>query len=427
MSQVAFDYLTGVVRLDVARPAELDEDLGEFYRAPNDQRWGDQLCRILYHESIHFWQFLASGYLANIIAAEWRRVEAFRDHGTVAEPSPGMRAFRQRAAGAPFSAYELCECWARFWDVHTRNPETIMNEESLQLTGAVSPLGYGYAGANFDALMKSGVERSSYQAPYLWMLEQLARAPGSRVYGPGVDENEVASYLVSLVFPVVAHSAFASPDPVGVVVGVINRLGENPGLAEEILRHKTTSINFDWLATWTYCCNELVRPVLLELEMPGFTSGFEVIEQGALRTHPLFRAYPQRTAYVRGALTMARLTFEKYVASAPGAYEVRYRHALLALPEVDPWILFAQPGQPDYRYILGSWLPPPCVAFSNANSIPGESPLGRYAMAFGSATDAAATGSVTEETIAELTELVRRFRVAEYAASRRLPVSVFQS
>jgi hypothetical protein len=62
----AFVWLSGTVTIPVRAPEEWATDgLVEFYKDPNKPEWGGTLCRVLYHESIHFWQLLSSAYLAN--------------------------------------------------------------------------------------------------------------------------------------------------------------------------------------------------------------------------------------------------------------------------------------------------------------------------------------------------------------------------
>ena len=61
------DFLTGTVSVGVDAPSELLEEpeklLPDFYRDPNNPRW-NSISRILYHESVHFWQIYSSGYIA---------------------------------------------------------------------------------------------------------------------------------------------------------------------------------------------------------------------------------------------------------------------------------------------------------------------------------------------------------------------------
>ena len=121
-----FEYLTGVINVPATAPAKLvDDGLDQFYLEPNDEEWGASLCRVLYHESIHFWQLFSSAYVANIVDHDWIRLQHFRDTGQVQPLGERAQEYGVRDEGMPFSPRELLECWARYWDVHSRSPAAI--------------------------------------------------------------------------------------------------------------------------------------------------------------------------------------------------------------------------------------------------------------------------------------------------------------
>ena len=67
-----YDYLSGAATIPVVAPEQWKkEKFYEFYARPNDEEWGEKLCRILFHESLHFWQFLSSSYIASLVAEDW--------------------------------------------------------------------------------------------------------------------------------------------------------------------------------------------------------------------------------------------------------------------------------------------------------------------------------------------------------------------
>jgi hypothetical protein len=424
MSGVAFDYLTGCVKLSTPQPKELAEGLNAFYQDPNNETWGSQICRTLYHESVHFWQFLASAYLGNMISAEWERIKTYKGSGKIREPSEAIKQFRQRIDGAPFSAYELCECWARYWDVHTRNPDIIIKEEAIDTE--LKHDDRGYSGENYDVLMWEGTERSQYEAPYRWMLETIAEAQWVKDIGDSDRISRgIASYIVALIFPSVVHSAFGSPDPVVVVCTAIARVATRKEIGEEILEHKTGSINFDWLQSWTFCLGEIVNPVLQESNMPSFTSGVDVINRGYLKTHPIFPAYLPRLDTLSGMIKMEDSAKDNIIKTASSEYELQYRFAVIDAAVHDPWVLFAMPGQPSYRYMLGQQMRPPLVSFSDHDSVAGQTAFSKLAMLEGKPFDPTDYGAIELETVRELQALVKRFRAAEYAVSRGLPADTF--
>lgn len=422
MSRYAFTYLTGAVAISAAAPVELvgEDSLVQFYQNPNDERWGEQLCRVLYHESVHFWQFLASAYLANLIGEEWVRLLHYEQSGAVRPQSAAVAGFKQRAETAPFSPYELVECWARYWDVHTRSPARIIRQEGIDLPQAAvlertrwETGTREYSGIAFDVVMQHGQDCSLYAAPYRWLLNQASRQRFVKKPGAAPEERAaMASSFVALFFPVIAHAAFASPDPVGVFCAALKRALDSDEIRSGFESHRSGNINSDWLNNWSFIMGEAVRPVLIERRLPSFTSGLDVIERGPLRSHPIFSEYPVRLSSLGGHLKMER--------QARGTQPElgREEWALIDLPMRDPWILFGLPGQALYRLLLGMVMPPPAVQFENG-TIYARRPVALRLQGGGDET--------VQERMDDLEERVERFRAAEYAVSLGLPPDVFES
>src|SRR5258707_10379907 len=107
--------LSGRIILEAKRPKGLEAEIHPFFVHPNNQVWGRTVCRHLYHETLHFWQFLGFGYLANLVARDWDRLLAFEKTGRVAPLTPEQRAFTEDRGEAGFSAIELLECCTRYW------------------------------------------------------------------------------------------------------------------------------------------------------------------------------------------------------------------------------------------------------------------------------------------------------------------------
>ena len=427
MNQHAFNYLTGRVNIQAGLPEALKEEssLHSFYLDPNNPFWGAQLCRVLYHESIHFWQLLSSGYIADLVAEEWLRLQAFEQRGEVQAVSEKLIAFNRRSAdGAPFSAYELTECWARYWDVHTRSPAQIIKEEGISVDPGIvlerpaSENGIrSYSGQAFDTVMQQGADSTLYAAPYRWMLAQARRIPWSKGQPAGPSEQafraSVASSFVALVFPILAHAAFGSPRPVEVFISAFQRALDIEEIRLGFETHQTGNINFDWLNNWSFLVGEAVNPVLQEMRMPLYTSGLDVIARGPLNTHPVFREYLDKFIPFRGALKM------EYQAWESNPVADRERWAIVQMPLKDIWVVFGLPGQPNYRYMLGRFLPPPAVQFMD-ECLYASRPITLRMV-----------DSIAEQTfqarIEALEQRLRRFRAAEYAVSVGLPANAFET
>lgn len=414
MSAYAFDYLSGAVNIPAPTPDTWQEEgLTPFYENPNNAAWGDVLCRVLYHESVHFWQFLSSGYIANLVAGEWNRLNHFERTDEIIPQSKFLTDYSRRIEGNPFSAYELVECWARYWDVHTRSPERIIRKERIKMHHP-EPLEaafkdffrFGYTGTAFDTVMQHGQDCTLYAEPYRWMLE---RASGH-------------SAFVAITFPIIAHHAFGSSDPVGVFCKAFDRAKQS-SLIQEGIRKRSGNINLDWLDNWAALVRETVLPVLREGTLPPYTSGFEVIKRGPLCSHPIFREYLEKGHILQRYLKLMYLKLTSPQGGQQDDLLALESHAVADMPQRDPWVVFGLPGQPNYRYLLGLAVPPPIVRFENFTYAASRAITLTHLEKIQGVQD----GEETYEACShDLGTRIRRFRAAEKAVSLGLPPNTFE-
>jgi len=295
-----FEYLTGIVKVPASAPLEWQkEGLTEFYRSPNDDAWGATLCRVLYHESIHFWQLFSSGYVANLVADDWRRLQHFRATGEVRPLSTEANQYKITASGLPFSERELLECWARFWDVHTREPGAIIRDEGypaeeVERLEMIDPYtgSKSYTHEAYDYLMRGGPASGSYEKPYRWLL----------------DQTQGHSAFVAITFPILVHSAFGSPDPVKVFCETFDRAW-NSSVLRPAIDSRFGYINLDWLNQWSAIIGEAHIPVIRKHHLPDFTSGLDVIARGPLASHPIYREYVDQFKVLHGHLSLYKRQF----------------------------------------------------------------------------------------------------------------------
>lgn len=407
----AFVWLSGTVTIPAQAPEAWRRDgLIEFYRNPNHQEWGGVLCRVLYHESIHFWQLLSSGYLANALQDEWLRLLDFEQSGHLGPASELVSVMLERRPGKPFSTHELMECWARYWDVHTRSPATIIEEEQIPAVDRASLRTQqgnikGYTSDAFDLFMQEGRDAELYATPYRWMLDQC----------------DGHSAFANIAFPILVFHAFGSPDPVGLLQSSLER-----ALKSELIwlgvRGRSRNINLDWLNNWSVFIGEAIDPARRDLGMPDFTPGWDVIARGRLGSHPVYGPY------LRHIRALARLApLRKAEPPKEKSLSAVYAYAVADLPTRDPVCIFAFPGQPEYRLTLGQYLPPPRVRFDgftlHAERSPGASVVAKIADQLG---QTASEEDVTFKPVFdEFDPRLRRFRHAEYAVSVGLPATTF--
>src|SRR5262249_37406102 len=85
--------------------------------------------RVLFHETVHFWQYLASGYLAGIVEEDWGRLVAFERDQAKMPAGPRRLHFLQPHPEHGFAPVDLVEAFARFWDVHVIGPADLLEME----------------------------------------------------------------------------------------------------------------------------------------------------------------------------------------------------------------------------------------------------------------------------------------------------------
>ena len=343
------DFLTATVSVGVDAPSALlanpDIVLPRFYVDPNDSTWND-ISRILYHETVHFWQLFSSGYLAKVVLDAWTGLIDFERQG---KAKLYANPLTLRNAGQPFSSGQLAECWARFWDVHTRSPDRVRAEDTVEdaVLGRAKPAPSlratrGYKLAAIDDLLNTTKLDAEYALPFRWLLEQS-----------GFDSN-----FTHATFPHICHFAFATPDPVGSFTAAA-QLGSKSAEVRNRVDRAGISQSQDVNRVWLTIGNDmsaLFFRVMLDLRLPGYTSGLDIIQRSELRQHPVYSHYVQRVNRVlREIAGTARLLSD---ASSQYARDMRFAASY-------PWGAFCLPGQPTFRSVLGQYLQPARIRFSN--------------------------------------------------------------
>ena len=401
MSRFKLEYLTGAIKIPLNCPENWERDgLDDFYRGPNDPKfkpWGN-LARIVYHESIHFWQFLSSGYIANLVSEDWLRLLEFEKTGKILPLSENQSNYSKRQEKYPFSPNELVECWARYWDVHTRNALEIMKQENIEPNDSeVYSIDYGgqfpgYTDKAFDTVMVLGLDCQIYAAPYRWMLNEAMKVSGL--------EPSANSKLVCAVFPIIAHWAFTSSDPIRIFCESFHRAMDSNNVKMSLMQGPP-NINAFWLSNWVAIYEECVKNLLVQKSK--FSTGIEKIINGPLKNHPIFPEYNIKT---KNLIDFVR----KSVIPNPKTYPDKVEAYSLECASRDTHIMFALPGMPSYRFSLGKNMPPPRIYFNN--------------LTYNSTTT---TNEKTYERRSNaLEKRVRRFRNAEYAVRKGKDPTIFE-
>ncbi|MCI0627619.1 MAG: hypothetical protein L0387_39215 [Acidobacteria bacterium] len=381
-----FEWLLGSVELSSPAPdGWRGKHVLPFWQEPNNDEWGRQLSRYLMHETIHFWQLLSSSYLTQRLVAEWLSFDLFRDTGVLKPVAADLPPFNKPLPGEPFAAFELLECWARFWEIQTRSPAVIIEEE-----GHVGPPGkplvtkdpvtgrLSYTQFGFDWLMEHGPDHLAYVRPYRWLLERLK----------GNSKAAVAS------FPIVVCAAFATGQPVRFFCRAIDHVEHSANFKDFIALQipEYSAVNRLWFDVWKSVFNA-IQETCLELNL---RLGWG-INQDHLHTLEVYQQYPLRFEHLQTVL-------QQIPQVEPQLAPIRD----LDFAKVTQVGVLALPGLPLLRRILGNYLPPPRIRFANFDwyadsAVPGA--LGNM--------DGELSGETVRDIIEPLDDDVAAFREAQ--------------
>lgn len=379
MSSDGFDWFTGLATVLAPSPPALLLPNGpqRFFESPNHADFGMKVPRVLMHESVHMFQLAGSSWLQRMVAEEWSRVLTLERTGTAPPPGPLRHAFGRPQQGIPFSVRDLVECLARFWDMHMRGPDRVLEEEGFaDPMGAFAALRKArqakqvipYTDQEYNAAMQASALHDSYPRLYLQMFHAALDSPAVkrlRQDDPARNANR-ASWAVNVLLPIAGFVALNTSDPVRAFIICMDKvLGEADGLRLATAADNINGlIELDQLACWA----QLVEPLSRELSdanlAPRATLTGPMEEEG-WREHPVWCHLHQR---FEGLCTGLRAML-----SQPPAAPDLQRPWLPLLQELLRSVLkdhaFAAcglMGVPPLRLQLGAAFAPPVFRFADA-------------------------------------------------------------
>ncbi len=305
--------------------------------------------RVVFHETVHYWQHVGQGFLAKMAEEDWNRLQQFEFDATVSDPGPYRLEFVRRHDQADFSALDLHESLARFWDVHAIGPQRLIEMDfddpkrqfdesfkaqyfALKQKGLiVHPEHGGYSDLAYNMAMEASA--GNYAKPYLYVLEH---------YNPVV---------TATVFPLAGHFALQSERPVEAFLQMVKRVA--PSLNKIPRGH---SVHDLWHNYHTPIRDAAIR-VSQELGYGGLTLAGAYIKNSSLREHPVYAwifAELDRARWVLDETAFAQRLVSNYQGVPPGMAGILATDFSLACP-----------GDTTNRSFLVEWLAPPCVRFSD--------------------------------------------------------------
>lgn len=359
-----FELLTGFVFIDGDAPDSLRDDAGglePFFVAPNASDGLGALARVLFHESLHFWQVAASSCVAWVVVDEWQRLIDFEKSGKVAEPSARVREFMTQAAGEAFSAMDLFECWTRYWDLHARSPARALEDAGLEEEGA-SASRY-YDDKDFAKATAELDDCAAYARPYRWLREQAG-------------ENW---WFVDLALPIVLYRAMQTAQPVKVFREAFSIGLASDALLSHCLQALNASrpdvnfdlygagpnINFAWLLAKQAIEKLAIGPAARALGIGEATPGVKLFADLRGFSHPIYADVPARASQLAGESRLCSARMIDEVKKQPQDFLMFVSGAGLFEASRDPETVLMFPGNPDFRWLLGRHFCPGRVIFNN--------------------------------------------------------------
>jgi hypothetical protein len=282
--------------------------------------------RVFVHETLHFWQVLSSGFIANLALSEWRNLLKFECSGEFEPRAKILEDFTRKNIELGFSAYNLTEALARYWDLHITGPQKNLrgrllrsNSPDLARLGLDNPTDLpgseakAYTGEQFDNLM---LLEDAYAAPYRLSLERWG------------------SLKSVLLFPLVGYFSLQTPAPVEVFCSVMKS-----NEIDRINFNEYRDIHIGWRSLFEDIRNLCKLSAMFVGQVGAFTPGWDVIKRSPLNIHPVYCHYLQ---------------------------------TILTLQNKNTDFYFACPGDPECRAYLVSYFLPPLTILANDRWI-GES------------------------------------------------------
>lgn len=326
--------------------------------------------RMIFHESIHFWQHISQGFLLRLAKEQWDRLIAYELRGEKSGPGATELEFERIDPDLGFSAKDLHECLARFWDVIVFGPKNLLDKEWRKGRSAVLPdfqenyrrkrremgLPDGASGA-LDLFTAMITVAGQYAAPFNLILDSLG----------GV-------FSATCLFPLLGHFAFQTSRPAYFFWRFVESAGQKlsdltlktaerlNALPEDLLED---TINTLYLKTLLHC-DEIVREQNGE-DIEGLLTGLKAYKFYGLEQHPAYH-----WMYERRLLPMVdRMAISSEAVGAADYYFGKWESGRFFTAQLILDCALATGGLTDSRRILliGGLLSPPCIRFGDGKIV----------------------------------------------------------
>ncbi len=437
----SFDWFTGLATVAAVCPPTLAQPDGmqDFYHNPNKAEFGFEVPRILMHECIHAFQLAGSRWLQEMVTEEWERLLEFERTGQAPAMGPHRSDYGRAANGMPIAVRDLVECLARFWDMHIRGPDRVLEEEKFSdEDGSIARLiderhkrgGTAYSGHEYQAAMIAGTGADEYPRIYLSLVHDALLSPALEKLGHGDQAHQAnrAFWAANVLLPVAGYPALNTDDPIRAFsVGVDGVLNAEDGLVLCTAKGNTWNlIELDMLATWSALAARLASAMIGDGLVPKLAPRGLTDREG-WQLHPVWRHWSARMeAMDRGLASLLLSPLPPPDLQYPWR-DLRRRLTRAALRAED----FSTTGRvitdaamglmgvSEYRCLLGAAFTPPLIRFSDRDLCATE--------AVGPFVAWPVSETILTAAVADAVRRHRALRNADVASRYGLPHTAFSS
>jgi hypothetical protein len=276
----------------------------------------------------------------------WERLRTYEDIGAVPQVGPTGIEYTHVYPEHGFSARDLQEGLARYWDVHVINPVTLMDIEIRDEKRRIPPS----VASQYEVLKQTAValDPSGYPGAVYDLAMDFTAGNYAKSY---IDlRDSTSSFTAATLFPLAGHFALQSNRPVPFFAELVERAvpyvmgSEEPGVAMDNV----------W-PIWYRSIRNLAVQLHRETTERPFYPASVLMAKGPLKDHPVYYYVAQLLNSLSEQLMQTAAAREYLV---PG-----FEHAPSVNAQLSIDFYTACPGISKFRTLLVAHLAPPCIRF----------------------------------------------------------------
>jgi hypothetical protein len=320
--------------------------------------------RVLFHEAIHYWQLFSQSFLLRLVAEDWHRLIEYERTGQRTVYGSIRQEFHRQEPALGFSASELHECLARFWEIVAFGPNRVMRDQWLSGRAVFHP---DFITANRPAAFQRLSEGAGPWG-HVDFVEAMMMVGGEYAV-PFLATGRSMGDAAIFVFPWLAHYAFQTRHPATLFARFVeSSAAELASEAREMLRGAAGAQSHAFTATMVNMATSALRRCRPIASSSGEDIGPALATYASchLPTSPLVSwTIERRILPTVTQLMQSEDAFAAATRSGDRSTKGKFFAAVGLLERAT-----ATPGLMDSRnLLLIAGLAPPCVRFSDGQTV----------------------------------------------------------